>query len=60
MLARMALAEARLVTAKLLWHFDMELDGDHANWVDDARFYVSGFRPLVALAHSGPVCEILH
>ena len=38
---RLALAEARLVIAKLLWHFDMELDGDHATWVDDARFYVS-------------------
>jgi hypothetical protein len=37
----MALAEARLVTAKLLWHFDMELDGPHDAWVHDARFYVS-------------------
>ena len=37
----MALAEARLVTAKLLWHFDMALDGEHEAWVDDARFYVS-------------------
>ena len=37
----MALIEARLVTAKLLWNFDVELDGDHTNWVDDARFYVS-------------------
>jgi hypothetical protein len=37
----LALAEARLVTAKLLWHFDMELNGDHSNWVQDARFYVS-------------------
>jgi len=36
----LALAEARLVTAKLLWHFDMELDGDHESWVDDARFYI--------------------
>jgi hypothetical protein len=40
---RLALAEARLVTAKLLWHFDMELDGDHSSWVQDARFYVSRF-----------------
>ncbi len=38
---RMALIEARLVTAKLLWNFELELDGDHTNWVDDARFYVS-------------------
>lgn len=37
----LALAEARLVIAKLLWHFDMELDGEHADWVKDARFYVS-------------------
>ena len=37
----MALAEARLVTAKLLWHFDIELDGEHSTWVEDARFYVS-------------------
>jgi hypothetical protein len=37
----MALLEARLVIAKLLWHFDMELDGEHETWVDDARFYVS-------------------
>jgi len=36
----LALAEARLVMAKLIWHFDMELDGDHSTWVDDARFYV--------------------
>ncbi|OAP64122.1 hypothetical protein AYL99_00094 [Fonsecaea erecta] len=35
-----ALTEARLVIAKLLWHFDMELDGDHPTWVEDARFYV--------------------
>ena len=38
---RMALIEARLVTAKLLWNFDIELDGDHMEWVEDARFYVS-------------------
>lgn len=38
---RLALAEARLVTAKLIWNFDMELDGDHDTWVEDARFYVS-------------------
>ncbi|KAM3421658.1 hypothetical protein BST61_g2043 [Cercospora zeina] len=36
----LALAEARLILAKLIWHFDFELDGDHATWVDDARFYV--------------------
>ncbi|KAK4494178.1 hypothetical protein PRZ48_014476 [Zasmidium cellare] len=36
----LATAEIRLVTAKLLWHFDMELDGEQANWVEDARFYV--------------------
>jgi hypothetical protein len=34
---RLALAEARLVTAKLIWNFDLELEGDHSNWVDDAR-----------------------
>lgn len=39
--SRLALAEARLVTAKLMWHFDMKLDGDHSTWVEDARFYVS-------------------
>ncbi|EXJ61603.1 hypothetical protein A1O7_02031 [Cladophialophora yegresii CBS 114405] len=39
-LSRLALTEARLVIAKLLWHFDMELDGDHSTWVEDARFYV--------------------
>lgn len=37
----LALAEAKLVISKLLWHFDMELDGEHATWVEDARFYVS-------------------
>lgn len=42
---RMALLEARLVIAKLLWHFDMELDGEHASWVEDARFYVSDNPP---------------
>ncbi|KAI5360555.1 Putative cytochrome P450 [Septoria linicola] len=36
----LALAEARLILAKLIWHFDFELDGDHATWVEDARFYV--------------------
>ncbi|KAF2164936.1 hypothetical protein M409DRAFT_24837 [Zasmidium cellare ATCC 36951] len=36
----LALAEARLVTAKLVWHFDLELDGEQPNWVEDARFYV--------------------
>ena len=38
------------MTAKLLWHFDIELDGDHETWVEDARFYVSTlaymYRPL--------------
>ncbi|OAG41721.1 hypothetical protein AYO21_03956 [Fonsecaea monophora] len=37
---QVALTEARLVIAKLLWHFNMELDGDHPTWVEDARFYV--------------------
>ncbi|EXJ66579.1 uncharacterized protein A1O5_10249 [Cladophialophora psammophila CBS 110553] len=37
---QVALTEARLVIAKLLWHFDMELDGDHPTWVEEARFYV--------------------
>lgn len=36
----LALAEARLILAKLIWNFDFELDGDHESWVDDARFYV--------------------
>ena len=38
---RMALTEARLVVSKLLWHFELQLDGPHESWVDDARFYVS-------------------
>jgi hypothetical protein len=38
----LAVAEARLLTAKLLWKFDMELDGAHDDWVEEARFYVSG------------------
>lgn len=37
----LALAEAKLVVAKLLWHFDLALEGEHATWVEDARFYVS-------------------
>lgn len=37
----LAMTEVKLVIAKLLWHFDMELDGNHATWVEDARFYVS-------------------
>lgn len=37
---RLAIAEARLIAAKLVWHFDFELDGPHETWVDDARFYV--------------------
>lgn len=37
----MALSEARLILAKMLWHFDMELDGEHPTWVEDARFFVS-------------------
>ena len=36
----LALAEARLVTAKLLWHFDVELVGEHDGWVEGARFYI--------------------
>ncbi len=36
----LALAEARLVIAKLLWNFDLELDGLHDTWVQDARFYI--------------------
>ncbi|ETN41942.1 uncharacterized protein HMPREF1541_03881 [Cyphellophora europaea CBS 101466] len=37
----LALTEMRLLTAKLLWHFDMELDGPHDGWLETARFYVS-------------------
>lgn len=37
----LALAEVRLVIAKLLWNFDLELAGPQESWVDDARFYVS-------------------
>lgn len=37
----LALAEAKLVIAKLMWNFDIELDGPHDTWVEDARFYVS-------------------
>lgn len=47
---RVALTEARLVTAKLLWHFDMELVGDHSHWVDDARFYVSDLGPNIVVS----------
>ncbi|KPI34338.1 Isotrichodermin C-15 hydroxylase [Cyphellophora attinorum] len=36
----LAIAEARLVTAKLLWKFDIELDGPQDGWVDGARFYI--------------------
>ena len=36
----LALAEAKLVTAKLIWNFDMELDGPHDDWVEGARFYI--------------------
>lgn len=36
----LALTEARLVLAKLLYTFDVELDGAHETWVEDARFYV--------------------
>lgn len=37
---RIALTEARLVLCKLLWNFDLQLEGNHDNWVDDARFYI--------------------
>jgi hypothetical protein len=40
---RLAIAEARLVIAKLLWKFDIELDGPQEDWVKGARFYVSAF-----------------
>lgn len=43
------------MTAKLLWHFDIELDGDHATWVEDARFYVSSTFLLLMLAGSNKV-----
>lgn len=43
---RLAVAEARLVIAKLLWNFDVELDGPHDDWVEDARFYVSSLRSI--------------
>lgn len=50
---QLALTEARLVTAKLIWGFDLELDGEHGRWVEDARFYVSvidgGFDGKVSL-----------
>lgn len=47
----LALAEARLILAKLIWNFDFELDGDHESWVDDARFYVSSISTFTAVSH---------
>lgn len=47
----LALAEARLILAKLIWNFDFELDGDHESWVDDARFYVSSISTYTAVSH---------
>lgn len=47
----LALAEARLILAKLIWNFDFELDGDHDSWVDDARFYVSSISTYTAVLH---------
>lgn len=47
---RMALTEARLVVSKLLWHFELQLDGPHESWVEDARFYVSDVRRKWQLA----------
>jgi cytochrome P450 len=40
----LALAEVRLVLAKLLWSFDLEMDGGpeaQGDWVEGARFFVS-------------------
>lgn len=47
----LALAEARLILAKLIWNFDFELDGDHESWVDDARFYVSSISTYTSVLH---------
>lgn len=51
----LALAEARLILAKLIWNFDFELDGDHESWVDDARFYVR----FIYYLHSCVTCMSL-
>ena len=39
-MTRLAHTEARLVLTKLLWHFDIELDGLHEGWIEAARFFV--------------------
>lgn len=47
----LALAEARLILAKLIWNFDFELDGDHESWVDNARFYVSSISTYTSVCY---------
>ena len=50
---RLAHTESRLILAKLLWHFDLELDGLHDGWVEASRFFVSA-SPVLNLLE---ICE---
>jgi hypothetical protein len=38
---RLAYTELRLVVAKLLWHFDLEIDEPHSGWFESGRNWVS-------------------
>lgn len=43
---RLAYAEIRLILARVLWNFDMELDPSSTNWADQKTYFLWEKRPL--------------
>jgi hypothetical protein len=48
----MAYYVIRLIICKLLWHFDVELDGENENWISDQRIFGTWEKlPLMVKLH---------
>jgi hypothetical protein len=53
------LAQARVFLAKVVWNFDLDMNGDQADWLDQKAYLVFEPKPLyVKLSLPGKVLNI--
>lgn len=43
----LAIAEMRIILAKMIWHFDMELGDTEENWAEQRYFVLVENKPLL-------------
>lgn len=43
----LAYAEMRLILAKMVWSFDLELDQSSANWIEDCKVFTLWKKPAL-------------